>query len=558
MSSNTSAPSIDPVDENHPDNVPLKHEGWTSIQDKKRRCTDIIFLLLLICSWLAMTIVGFAAVGIYPSASLRQGNIDRLTHSSDYDGRICGIDSEVSSRKYGYYLLDGSSVCVSSCPTSTNYNAVICRDEYQAAANNNTSTRITYTQEFKCLFKLNSRTILNRCFPQDSISSINNALSSQYNITSSYSVAFTGAWFKTFTSDMYNLRGILFGIGLGVSTAVAFGYLYVLRLPGLLYLVIWTIILAVQICLIIGSFLLWSLATTWKNDGNHKSYEVNGMQILSFIGMGLSVLYFCLLLVLRKRVTLAIGIVKETARALASIPILIFLPVLQVIGVTIFLVPWVIYVIYLASSGEVQTHTKTFLSAAGTTVSYQYKTYTYEKNTRYAFLYMIFCYFWTTEFIVAIGQLILSLSIVSWYFTRDKSKIGNSTMFWAFRVSLLKHAGTAAFGSLIIAVVLTIRTILSYYERQAKKSKNCIMKYTLCVAQCCLWCLEKIMRFINKNAYIQTAIYGYSFLKAARTAFFLILRNILRVFAVNLVADFVLFLGKVRVAYLYFKIITID
>ena len=55
------------------------------------------------------------------------------------------------------------------------------------------------------------------------------------------------------------------------------------------------------------------------------------------------------------------------------------------------------------------------------------------------------------------------------------------------------------------------------------------------------------MRFLNKNAYIQTAIYGYSFCKAARKAFFLLLRNILRVAAVSIVADFVLLLGKLFV-----------
>ena len=53
------------------------------------------------------------------------------------------------------------------------------------------------------------------------------------------------------------------------------------------------------------------------------------------------------------------------------------------------------------------------------------------------------------------------------------------------------------------------------------------------------------MRFLNKNAYIQTAIYGYSFCKACRSAFFLIARNVLRVIAVSYVGDFVLFLGKV-------------
>lgn len=65
--------------------------------------------------------------------------------------------------------------------------------------------------------------------------------------------------------------------------------------------------------------------------------------------------------------------------------------------------------------------------------------------------------------------------------------------------------------------------------------------------QCCLWCLEKCLKFLNKNAYIQTAIFGYNFCVAAKKAFFLIARNIMRVAAVGVVADVVLVLGKVLI-----------
>lgn len=113
------------------------------------------------------------------------------------------------------------------------------------------------------------------------------------------------------------------------------------------------------------------------------------------------------------------------------------------------------------------------------------------------------------------------------------------------------HLGTAAFGSLIIAVIKTVRAVLAYIQKQAKKSKNKIVEYLLCVLQCCMWCLENCAKFVNKNAYIQTSIYGTSFCKSSRRAFFLILRNILRVAAVNVVADLILILGKVRI-YLIF------
>jgi hypothetical protein len=102
-----------------------------------------------------------------------------------------------------------------------------------------------------------------------------------------------------------------------------------------------------------------------------------------------------------------------------------------------------------------------------------------------------------------------------------------------------------AFGSLLIAIIRTIRAVVSYFQRKMKKSHNLIAQYVLCCVQCCLGCLERCIRFINKHAYIITAIYSYPFCKATRKAFWLLLRNILRVSAVNLVATFVLIIGRV-------------
>merc|ERR1712167_541535 len=59
-----------------------------------------------------------------------------------------------------------------------------------------------------------------------------------------------------------------------------------------------------------------------------------------------------------------------------------------------------------------------------------------------------------------------------------------------------------------------------------------LVKVVLCAIQCCIWCMEKCMKFINRNAYILIAIHGISFCTAAKRAFFLILRNIALICAV--------------------------
>ena len=123
----------------------------------------------------------------------------------------------------------------------------------------------------------------------------------------------------------------------------------------MLYTIIWTILLAIQVIFIVFSILLYVLYTTWSKDGIHTQNEVTAMQVFAIFGFFASFFYFCFLIVMRKRIQLAINIIKEACKAMATMPILILMPVAQVFGVALFLIPWFIYMIYLASSGDMVT-----------------------------------------------------------------------------------------------------------------------------------------------------------------------------------------------------------
>lgn len=330
------------------------------------------------------------------------------------------------------------AVCVSKCPTSTNFQKFVCHYSVQDNVDSDPLLAYAYFIERKCMYQIQSKSYVNRCLPDVDV--VTTALefvsdaSSTGNTSvpaSQYEAAATSAssWFSDFLGDMYTLRGYVFGFGLGLTAGIAFLYLFLLRIPGLLFLLLWGIILGIFVVMIVGSFLLWSLANTWSKDGDHNNYEVLTMRVIAYIGMGITALYFCLILVLRKRVQLAIAVVKQAARALTAMPTILLMPIIQAIGLAVFLVPWIIYVLFLASSGDVVTYTTTFEYNDQSYTS-TYRSFTYTTNTKYAFLYMLFCWFWTSEFIIAFGQLSIALSFTCWYFTRDKSLLATDNVRW--------------------------------------------------------------------------------------------------------------------------------
>lgn len=96
-------------------------------------------------------------------------------------------------------------------------------------------------------------------------------------------------------------------------------------------------------------------------------------------------------------------------------------------------------------------------------------------------------------------------------------------------------------------MVQLIRIILAYIQKKTKGRLGAVAEIILKCCSVCLWCMEKCLKFLNRNAYIEIAIYGFSFCKAAQTAFSLLIRNALRVAVINSVGDLVIFLGRLVV-----------
>merc|ERR1719296_589137 len=148
----------------------------------------------------------------------------------------------------------------------------------------------------------------------------------------------------------------------------------------------------------------------------------------------------------------------------------------------------------------------------------------YVLDVRFAISFFVFL--WNNAFNIALGQILIAMCVGTWFFSKEKGK--TPIVFASIRTVFRYHIGSVAFGSFIIAVIQFIRYFMKYLEKQASAQKNRVLVCLLKIVQCCIWCFEKCMQFLNKNAYIQIALLGTNFCTSAKKAFFLILRNALR------------------------------
>ena len=146
-------------------------------------------------------------------------------------------------------------------------------------------------------------------------------------------------------------------------------------------------------------------------------------------------------------------------------------------------------------------------------------------------------------------QFVIACSACIWYFTVQSDTEGSGNLCKSIKWVVIYHQGSIAFGSCVIAICQMIRLVFEFYANQIKKGSpdNKCIKCCLCVTGCCLWCVEKCVKYITKNAYIQVALSNSNFCTSAWKAFSLILSNAGRFGAVGTIGKIYHFFGTVAI-----------
>jgi|AntRauTorckE5430_2_1112549.scaffolds.fasta_scaffold15675_1 hypothetical protein len=100
----------------------------------------------------------------------------------------------------------------------------------------------------------------------------------------------------------------------------------------------------------------------------------------------------------------------------------------------------------------------------------------------------------------------------SWWFTPNSSGCCSSAVCGSFIRTMTTSFGSICFGSLLVAIVQALRQII-----QMAKNNDDIGQFLACCLDCLLSCIESLLEYFNKWAFVYVGVYGYSYCEAGKS-----------------------------------------
>ncbi|XP_055077360.1 choline transporter-like protein 5-B isoform X1 [Periophthalmus magnuspinnatus] len=584
-----------------------------------RSCTDVACCFIFI-----IVIIGYIALG---TVAWSFGDPRKVVYPTDSRGQFCGQKGIPNSNKTILFYFNilkcanpavlinlqcpTTQLCVSKCPdrfarfldsqsgANWEYYKQFCKPDFVLGSKPN--SEVLRDEDCPSMI-VPSKPFLQRCFPdfntrngivtvanqtvfrdglnilrnisdlQDAAVGINNLLKAK----------------QVLTRIIEDYANTWHWILIGLVITMVLSLLFILLLRYIAGVLLWLIIFGVVGAIGYGIWhCYWEYSTVSKTPGSDMTISEIGFQQDFSVYLNLSqtwLIFLCLLAViegiivivlifLRKRICIAIALLKEASRAIGNIMSTLFYPLVTFLLVTICIAYWAVTAVFLASSGEAiykvsspdgtcmydnstcnpTNFSQSNISKACPGSQCNFAFYggesLYHKNILVFQFCNLFAFLWMVNFTIALGQCTLAGAFASYYWALKKpDDIPPCPLLSSFSRAIRFHTGSLAFGSLILATVQFIRIVLEDLDHRLKGAQNKFAKYLLKCLKCCFWCLEHFIKFLNRNAYIMIAIHGKNFCTSAKEAFFLLMRNILRVAVLDKVTDFLLFLGKLLIS----------
>jgi len=134
----------------------------------------------------------------------------------------------------------------------------------------------------------------------------------------------------------------------------------------------------------------------------------------------------------------------------------------------------------------------------------------FSRNMNYFLaVFLIFSFYWTFQVIKNVVHVTVSGLFATWYFMYGTVGMPPNPTLKSFKRATTTSFGSICLGSMIVALIQTLRAIV----RSLRSDTN---YFIICIVDCILGCLDNLVQYFNHYAYCRVAIYGESFCEAAK------------------------------------------
>ncbi|XP_037105545.1 choline transporter-like protein 5 [Syngnathus acus] len=567
-----------------------------------RELTDVVFCFIFVIVIFAYIILGLVA--------WVNGDLKKVTFPTDSYGTLCGEGSNKNKTKLFYIdilsclSLDlqcpTTQLCVSECPQQFlllltavkkddewNYYKKFCKP---GVTKSTPVPRLLANEDCPSVL-LPSSAILNRCFPivtnqSESLEAGDKKINAaDLKNASSIAMRAKDISAKVFEDLAASWEWIL--TGMAISMVISLIFLLLLRFIAgvLLWLIIGAIVGAIGYGI---GHCYWQYTSLLGKEGADITISQIGFQADFQVYLELSQTWFIFMIVLsviegivlliliflRERLLISIALLKEASKAVAQIMTTLFYPIFTFWLLCLCISYGVVVAMCLSTSGVAvyKIKPKNSQCRLGDNTTCDPKNFSqinlpencsnsqcffdsyggegfYYSYIMLLQVFNLFTFLWLVNFVMALSQCTLAGAFATYYWAMRKPRdIPAGPLAASFKRTLQYHIGSLAFGALILSLVQMVRIILEYLDKKLKHGQNRCARFMMSCLKYCFWCLERFIKFLNKNAYIMIAIHGKNFCTSSKNAFFLLMRNVIRVAVLDKVTDFLLFLGKLLIA----------
>ena len=134
--------------------------------------------------------------------------------------------------------------------------------------------------------------------------------------------------------------------------------------------------------------------------------------------------------------------------------------------------------------------------------------------------FLLFSFFWTFEVLRNVTHTTVAGVMGTFYFagSTDPARLSSNPTLRALGRALGPSFGSICFGSLLVAVLSTIRVTAALLRERARRNNNAVLYIVACCCQCLAGCVEGLLKYFNRYAFVQVALYGKPYIAAGRDA----------------------------------------